>query len=400
MVDDLRVVGHGGRRERSRRWSPRRAGRRHRSARRVARPPGRLVARARAVGATRAQIADALDVSAQAAHKRYRDVELDRPGRPCKDPSPAAVTAGMRAASRPLSHRPATLPPGACDRAPVTPDPGRHPLLRAPADLHHVVRAVAAGKGDVLWRSLTVTSGDIVAFVDGDIRNPHPRFVSGLLGPLLLDPQVELVKAFYERPMQVGDVLHRTGGGRVTELLARPLLNLLWPELAGLVQPLSGEYAGRRTLLEASRSSPATASNWACWWTRCARRASRRSLRLTSASEFTATSRSTRSRGWPSPSRRSRFTACKNPRQLRWVCRPHAVMSSSTGTRTASPRTPPESLSPNVRHSDPLPGPQIRKPLVRVPGARSLARDGRTRSGRLPPAGATGGWRELLALIA
>lgn len=108
-----------------------------------------------------------------------------------------------------------------------------------------------AGKGDVLWRSLTVTSGDIVAFIDADIRNPHPRFVSGLLGPLLLDPQVELVKAFYERPMQVGDVLHRTGGGRVTELLARPLLNLLWPELAGLVQPLSGEYAGRRTLLEA-----------------------------------------------------------------------------------------------------------------------------------------------------
>lgn len=107
------------------------------------------------------------------------------------------------------------------------------------------------GKGDALWRSLAVTSGDLVAFVDTDIRNPHPRFVYGLLAPLLLEPEVQLVKAFYERPLAVGDVLHPTGGGRVTELLARPLLNLFWPALSGLVQPLSGEYAGRRSLLEA-----------------------------------------------------------------------------------------------------------------------------------------------------
>lgn len=106
------------------------------------------------------------------------------------------------------------------------------------------------GKGDALWRSLTVTTGDIVVFVDTDIRNPDPRFVWGLLGPLLVEPEVQLVKAFYERPVQMGDVLHATGGGRVTELMARPLLNLFWPELAGLVQPLSGEYAGRRELLE------------------------------------------------------------------------------------------------------------------------------------------------------
>ena len=106
------------------------------------------------------------------------------------------------------------------------------------------------GKGDALWRSLAVTSGDLVVFVDTDIRNPDPRFVYGLLGPLLLDPDVAFVKAFYERPMQVSDVLHPTGGGRVTELCARPLLNTFWPELAGLVQPLSGEYAGRRELLE------------------------------------------------------------------------------------------------------------------------------------------------------
>lgn len=106
------------------------------------------------------------------------------------------------------------------------------------------------GKGDALWRSLSVTSGDLVVFVDTDIRNPDPRFVYGLLGPLLADPEVAFVKAFYERPMQVSDVLHPTGGGRVTELCARPLLNTFWPELAGLVQPLSGEYAGRRDLLE------------------------------------------------------------------------------------------------------------------------------------------------------
>ncbi|MBA2528674.1 MAG: glucosyl-3-phosphoglycerate synthase, partial [Euzebyales bacterium] len=106
------------------------------------------------------------------------------------------------------------------------------------------------GKGDALWRSLTATSGDIVVFIDADIRNPDPRFVWGLLGPLLTDETVSFVKAFYDRPVQLDKVLYATGGGRVTELTARPLLNLFWPELAGLVQPLSGEYAGRRALLE------------------------------------------------------------------------------------------------------------------------------------------------------
>ncbi len=106
------------------------------------------------------------------------------------------------------------------------------------------------GKGDSLWRSLAITSGDLVVYVDTDIRNPHPRFIYGLLGPLLIDPQLQLVKAFYERPVEIGRMLHPSGGGRVTELLARPLLNLFWPELSELVQPLSGEYAGRRPLLE------------------------------------------------------------------------------------------------------------------------------------------------------
>ncbi|HVM15119.1 MAG TPA: glucosyl-3-phosphoglycerate synthase [Egibacteraceae bacterium] len=107
------------------------------------------------------------------------------------------------------------------------------------------------GKGDALWRGLSVTSGDIVVYVDADIRNPDARFVWGLLGPLLSNPAVQLVKGFYDRPLEVRGVVDRAGGGRVTELMARPLLNLFWPELAGLVQPLAGEYAGRRDLLEA-----------------------------------------------------------------------------------------------------------------------------------------------------
>lgn len=106
------------------------------------------------------------------------------------------------------------------------------------------------GKGDALWRALRVTSGDVVAYVDTDIRNPDPRFVWGIIAPLLLDPAIDFVKAFYERPLDVGGTLRPSGGGRVTELMARPLLNLFWPELAGLVQPLSGEYAGRRDVLE------------------------------------------------------------------------------------------------------------------------------------------------------
>jgi glucosyl-3-phosphoglycerate synthase len=109
----------------------------------------------------------------------------------------------------------------------------------------------ALGKGDALWRSLAVTSGDVVVFVDTDVRDPDPRFIPGLVGPLLMDPDIELVKSFYDRPLELDGTLYGSGGGRVTELLARPLINLFWPELAGLVQPLSGEYAGRRPLLEA-----------------------------------------------------------------------------------------------------------------------------------------------------
>ena len=106
------------------------------------------------------------------------------------------------------------------------------------------------GKGEVLWRSLAATEGDLVCFVDADLENFSPAVVRGVLGPLLAEPQIQLVKAAYDRPLADGATLHPAGGGRVTELVARPLLNLYWPELAGFVQPLGGEYAGRRELLE------------------------------------------------------------------------------------------------------------------------------------------------------
>ncbi|MFJ6780646.1 glucosyl-3-phosphoglycerate synthase [Streptomyces yangpuensis] len=102
------------------------------------------------------------------------------------------------------------------------------------------------GKGEVLWRSLLATTGDIVCFVDADLRDFSASFVSGIVGPLLTDPGVQFVKAMYDRPL--GDAPGQ--GGRVTELVARPLLNLHWPQLAGFVQPLGGEYAVRRSLLE------------------------------------------------------------------------------------------------------------------------------------------------------
>jgi glucosyl-3-phosphoglycerate synthase len=106
------------------------------------------------------------------------------------------------------------------------------------------------GKGEALWKGVAASSGDLIAFVDADIHDIDPRFVVGLLGPLLHDPAVIFTKATYDRPFKREDRIEPTGGGRVTELLARPLLATFWPELTWLAQPLSGEYAGRRDLLE------------------------------------------------------------------------------------------------------------------------------------------------------
>ena len=102
------------------------------------------------------------------------------------------------------------------------------------------------GKGEALWKSLFASSGDLVIWCDADVRDFDTRFITGLLGPLLTDTTVGFTKGFYERPV---DGMVR-GGGRVTELVARPLLTMCFPELAGIVQPLSGEYGGRRSILE------------------------------------------------------------------------------------------------------------------------------------------------------
>jgi glucosyl-3-phosphoglycerate synthase len=107
--------------------------------------------------------------------------------------------------------------------------------------------APGSGKGNALWLSVFATEGDIVCWVDADVRNFHPEFVTKLVEPLLADPEIGFVKGYYRRPL----FGRPTGGGRVTELMARPLISALYPQLSHIVQPLGGEYSGRRTLLEA-----------------------------------------------------------------------------------------------------------------------------------------------------
>ena len=113
----------------------------------------------------------------------------------------------------------------------IRPDLGSHP-----------------GKGEALWKSLFVTTGELLVFIDADLTGWGTHFVTGLLGPLLSDPRVELVKGYYDRVLEDGSGAQAPQGGRVTELVARPLLNLFWPELAHVVQPLAGEWAIRRDM--------------------------------------------------------------------------------------------------------------------------------------------------------
>jgi len=113
------------------------------------------------------------------------------------------------------------------------------------------------GKGEVLWRSLAATTGDVIAFVDSDLIDPDPMFVPRLLGPLLTADGIHLVKGFYRRPLKVSGSEDANGGGRVTQLVARPLLAALRPELGGILQPLGGEYAGTRELLTSVPFAPA-----------------------------------------------------------------------------------------------------------------------------------------------
>lgn len=108
------------------------------------------------------------------------------------------------------------------------------------------------GKGENLWKALFITKGDIIVYLDADIKNIHHRFAYGLIGPLLLHEHIKYTKAFYDRPIAIGkNKIRPTGGGRVTELVIRPLFSLFFPELTQILQPLSGEYAGYREIFEA-----------------------------------------------------------------------------------------------------------------------------------------------------
>ena len=106
------------------------------------------------------------------------------------------------------------------------------------------------GKGENLWKAIYQLSGDIIVYIDADIKNIHPRFVYGLLAPLIYNKKVKYVKAFYDRPLAFSEGIRPSGGGRVTEILIRPLFSLFFPELSAIIQPLSGEYAVRREVLE------------------------------------------------------------------------------------------------------------------------------------------------------
>jgi len=107
-----------------------------------------------------------------------------------------------------------------------------------------------SGKGENLWKALYQLTGDIIVYVDADIKNIHPRFVYGLVAPLIFRPEIKYVKAFYERPLAFSEGTRDAGGGRVTEILVRPLFSLFVPELTAIMQPLSGEYAVRRSVVE------------------------------------------------------------------------------------------------------------------------------------------------------
>jgi glucosyl-3-phosphoglycerate synthase len=106
------------------------------------------------------------------------------------------------------------------------------------------------GKGENLWKAIYQLKGDIIVYIDADIKNIHPRFVYGLVAPLILHPRIKYAKAFYDRPLAFSQGIRPSGGGRVTEILIRPLFSLFFPELTAIIQPLSGEYAVRRDVLE------------------------------------------------------------------------------------------------------------------------------------------------------
>jgi glucosyl-3-phosphoglycerate synthase len=187
------------------------------------------------------------------AAKRGRKVSVVLPALN-EEATIGAIVAGIRPfteGDRPLVDDLLVMDSGSTDDTiPIARENGARVALRTDVVSH---LEPVPGKGEVLWRSLAATDGDVICFIDSDLVDFDPGFVPSLLGPLLLADGVHLVKGFYRRPLRLevsdtGALDH--GGGRVTELVARPLLSALRPELAGIVQPLGGEYAGTRELLE------------------------------------------------------------------------------------------------------------------------------------------------------
>jgi glucosyl-3-phosphoglycerate synthase len=155
---------------------------------------------------------------------------------------------GPAAIRAPLVDELVVMDSGSSDRTPEVAAAAGARVVHREQVLRHL--EVRPGKGEVLWRSLAATSGDVLVFIDSDLTDFSSDFVTGLLGPLLTSAGVDFVKATYDRPVHAGASGEPAGGGRVTELVARPLINMHWPHLAGFVQPLSGECAARRALLE------------------------------------------------------------------------------------------------------------------------------------------------------
>lgn len=185
-------------------------------------------------------------VAGLVAAKRGRRVAVVLPALD-EEATVGAVVAGiapLTAGRRPLVDELVVLDSGSTDATAARARAAGARVVRREQALPQV--PVLPGKGEALWRSLAATTAELVCFVDADLVDPHPDLVPRLLGPLLTRPGTALVKGYHQRPLGAdGD-----GGGRVTELVARPLLAALRPELASVVQPLGGEYAATRELLE------------------------------------------------------------------------------------------------------------------------------------------------------
>ena len=185
------------------------------------------------------------------AAKRGRRISVVVPARD-EEPTIGAIVAGIRAdlvETHPLVDELVVIDSDSTDAtARIAADAGAD--VRAARDIRPDLGSVP-GKGEAIWKSLFVTTGDLLVFIDADLTGWGTHFVSGLLGPLLHDDRVRHVKGFYDRVLDDGSGLHTPQGGRVTELVARPLLNLWRPELAAVVQPLAGEWAVRRDTIEA-----------------------------------------------------------------------------------------------------------------------------------------------------